>query len=280
MRDLVDRLVQLALEEDLGPAGDVTSEAIFGAHDLAKASFVAREALVVSGLDVAARVYAALDARVHFRPLCADGDARTSGQPLAEVAGPARALWSGERTALNFLQRLSGIATLTRDFVKALEGTRCRLLDTRKTAPGHRLLDQAAVRAGGGTNHRLGLFDGVLIKDNHVAAAGGLTEAVNRARGHAHGLLRIELEVDSLGQLEEALGLPVDIVLLDNMSIPDLKVAVERRALRRPALLLEASGGVRLETVRAIAETGVDFISAGVLTHGARAVDIGLDAIS
>ena len=278
MSDLIDRLVRLALEEDLGPAGDVTSDAIFGPHDLAKATFVAREPMVVAGLDVAARVYAALDSRVHFRPQCEDGDQREAGQPLAEVAGPARGLWAGERTALNFLQRLAGIATLTRAFAKAIEGTGCRLLDTRKTSPGHRLLDKAAVRAGGGRNHRMGLFDGILIKDNHIAAAGGLSQAVQRARAGAHALLRVELEVDSLAQLDEALGLPVDIVLLDNMSLADLRTAVERRSIRRPGLPLEASGGVRLETVRAIAETGVDFISAGVLTHGARAVDIGLDA--
>lgn len=278
MRDLVDRLVRLALEEDLGPAGDVTSDAIFGPHDLAKATFVAREPMVVAGLEVAGRVYAELDGRVHFRPLCADGDQREGGQPLAEVAGPARALWAGERTALNFLQRLAGIATLTRAFAKAIEGTGCRLLDTRKTSPGQRQLDKAAVLAGGGRNHRMGLFDGILIKDNHIAAAGGLSQAVQRARAGAHALLRVELEVDSLAQLDEALGLPVDIVLLDNMSLADLRTAVERRSIRRPGLPLEASGGVRLETVRAIAETGVDFISAGVLTHGARAVDIGLDA--
>ena len=277
MNDLIGDVVRLALEEDLGPGGDVTSEAIFGPHDLAKAFVVSRESLVVAGLDVAARVYAALDARVHFRPLCADGDQREAGQRLAEVAGPARGLWAGERTALNFLQRLSGIATLTRAFAKAIEGTGCRLLDTRKTSPGHRLLDKAAVRAGGGRNHRMGLFDGILIKDNHIAAAGSLAEAVTRARAGAHALLRIEVEVDSLAQLEEAMGLPVDIVLLDNMSIADLRLAVERRSVRKPGLLLEASGGVRLENVRAIAETGVDFISAGVLTHGARAVDIGLD---
>jgi nicotinate-nucleotide pyrophosphorylase (carboxylating) len=276
--DLVDRLVRLALEEDLGPSGDVTSAAIFGPHDMAKGFLVAREPMVVAGLEVVARVYAALDPRVHFRPLCADGDHRPAKERLAEVAGPARALWAGERTALNFLQRLSGIATLTGAFAKAIEGTGCRLLDTRKTSPGQRLLDKAAVLAGGGHNHRMGLFDGILIKDNHIAAAGGLSEAVTRARAGAHALLRIEVEVDSLAQLEEALALPVDVVLLDNMSLEDLRRAVERRNSLKPGVLLEASGGVRLENVRAIAETGVDFISSGALTHGARAVDIGLDA--
>jgi nicotinate-nucleotide pyrophosphorylase (carboxylating) len=278
MTDAVDRLVALALEEDLGSAGDVTSNAIFGPHDIAKAEFRAREPLVVAGLEVAGRVFAALDHGVHFRPLCADGETRDRGQALAEVAGPARALWTGERIALNFLQRLCGIATLTRQFAKAIEGTGCRLIDTRKTSPGHRVLDKLAVRAGGGTNHRMGLFDGMLIKDNHLAAAGGLAQAVQKARAGAHALLRVELEVDSLAQLEEAFGLPVDIVLLDNMSLADLRMASQRRALKKPSLLLEASGGVRLDTVRAIAETGVDFVSAGILTHGARAVDIGLDA--
>src|SRR5581483_1682940 len=173
------------------------------------------------------------------------------------------------RTALNFLQRLSGIATLTRAFAKALQGTSCRLLDTRKTSPGHRLLDKAAVRAGGGRNHRMGLFDGILVKDNHIAAAGGLTSAVQRARASNHALLGVEVEVDSLAQLEEALGLPVSAILLDNMSLADLRVAVQRRSVRRAEVLLEASGGITLDNVRAVGETGVDFISAGVLTHGA-----------
>jgi len=277
--ELVAAIVALALREDLGPAGDVTSNAVFGPHEMAKASFVAREPLVAAGLDVAQRVYAAVDPRVHFRPSVADGDLVRNGQVLAEVAGPARGLWTGERVALNFLQRLSGVATLTRKFADALAGTSCRVLDTRKTTPGARVLEKAAVRAGGGTNHRMGLFDGVLIKDNHVAAAGSVAEAVRRARAGAHALLRVELEVDTLAQLEEAFALPVDIVLLDNMSLDQLREGVALRAARRPSLLLEASGGVRLETVRAIAETGVDFVSAGALTHSAKSVDIGLDAV-
>lgn len=277
--EVTQSLIGLALREDLGPSGDVTSEALFGPHDMAKAQLLAREPLVVAGLEVAAQVFAAIDARLHFRPLARGGDSLAAGQPLAEVAGPARALWTGERTALNFLQRLSGVATLTRKFADALAGSPCRLLDTRKTTPGQRALEKAAVRAGGGHNHRMGLFDGVLIKDNHVAAAGGVMEAVRRARAGAHALLRIELEVDNLGQLEEASGLGVDIVLLDNMTLEQLEAAVSFRNQRCPTLLLEASGGVRLETVRAIADTGVNFVSAGVLTHGARAVDIGLDAV-
>ena len=280
--DSTARLVALALFEDLGPgglAGDVTSQAIFSPTDLARAHFVAREPLVVAGLAVAAQVCAAVDANLSFVPRCAEGASCAAGAVLAEVSGSARSLWSAERTALNFLQRLSGIATLTRSFAQALEGTACRLLDTRKTSPGHRLLEKAAVRAGGGHNHRMGLFDGVLIKDNHIAAAGGVGEAVRRARAAAQALLRIELEVDTLEQFEQALDLPIDLVLLDNMSLAQLRTAVSLRASRRPSLLLEASGGVRLQTVRAIAETGVDFVSAGLLTHGARAMDIGLDAV-
>ncbi len=275
---LVDEIVALALREDLGPSGDVTTDAIFGPHELAKGRLVAREPVVVAGLDVARRVYAAVDARVRFGPRAVDGDALPIGGVLAEVEGPARGLWTGERTALNFLQRLCGVATLTRKFADALAGSPCRLLDTRKTTPGARGREKAAVRAGGGHNHRLGLFDGVLIKDNHVAAAGGVAEAVRRARAGAHALLRVELEVDSLAQLEEAFALPVDIVLLDNMTLEQLSEAVALRRAKRPSLLLEASGGVRLDTVRAIADTGVDFVSVGVLTHGARAVDLGLDA--
>ncbi len=278
-RELVLAIVELALREDLGPVGDVTSQLILPPGLASKARFVAREPMVVAGLSVAALVYRKIDPTVTFNQLIAPGSAVTAGQAIAEVQGPARAVLAGERTTLNFMQRLSGVATLTRKFSEQLAGTRCRLLDTRKTTPGHRILEKEAVVLGGGKNHRMGLFDGILIKDNHVAAAGGIGPAIRAARAGAHALLRIEVEVDTLDQLDEALGLPVDVVLLDNMDVHTLKKAVARRDAANPRILLEASGGITLENVSAIAKTGVDYLSVGALTHSARAVDIGLDAV-
>jgi nicotinate-nucleotide pyrophosphorylase (carboxylating) len=278
MLPLVGELVDLALREDLGPGGDVTSALVLPKALRVRARFVAREPLVVAGLGVAALVYQRLDRGVSFEPLLPQGSAVVKGQAIAEVHGPARSVYTGERTVLNFLQRLSGIATLTRKFSERLTGTGCQLLDTRKTTPGHRLLEKEAVLAGGGKNHRLGLYDGVLIKDNHVAAAGGITEAVRAARSGMHALLRIEVEVDTLAQLAEALGSPVDMVLLDNMDPVTLKRAVALRDARRPSVLLEASGGINLDNVWEIARSGVDYLSVGALTHSAPSVDIGLDA--
>jgi nicotinate-nucleotide pyrophosphorylase (carboxylating) len=277
--ELVGALVDLALREDLGPVGDITSSLVLPEALQARARFVARQPLVVAGLEVAALVYQRIDPRVTFTPFAAPGQAVTKGQPIAEVSGPARALFAGERTALNFMQRLSGVATLTRQFSQKLKGTRCALLDTRKTTPGHRLLEKQAVVLGGGKTHRMGLYDGILIKDNHVAAAGGISEAVHAARSGAHALLRIEVEVDTLAQLAEALDAPVDMVLLDNMDVPSLKRAVALRNARKPAVLLEASGGITLDNVWEIARSGVDYLSVGALTHSARSVDIGLDAV-
>jgi nicotinate-nucleotide pyrophosphorylase (carboxylating) len=271
--------VDLALREDLGPGGDVTSALVLPATLQVRARFVAREPLVVAGLGVAAMVYRKLDPSVSFEPLVPQGSAVSKGRSIAEVHGPARSVYTGERTALNFLQRLSGIATLTRKFSERLTGTGCQLIDTRKTTPGHRLLEKEAVLAGGGKNHRLGLYDGVLIKDNHVAAAGGITEAVRAARSGMHALLRIEVEVDTLAQLAEALECPVDMVLLDNMDAATLKRAVALRDARRPSVLLEASGGINLDNVWEIARSGVDYLSVGALTHSAPSVDIGLDAL-
>jgi nicotinate-nucleotide pyrophosphorylase (carboxylating) len=276
--ELVASLVDLALREDLGPGGDVTSSLVLPDALEARARFVAREPLVVAGLDVAAWVYRRIDSRVTLSPLVPPGRAVAKGEPLAEVKGRARAIYAGERTALNFMQRLSGVATLTRQFSERLAGTGCALLDTRKTTPGHRLLEKEAVVLGGGKNHRLGLYDGILIKDNHVAAAGGIAAAVRAARSGAHPLLRIEVEVDTLAQLEEALASPVDMVLLDNMDLPQLRRAVALRNARKPSVLLEASGGITLDNVWAIARSGVDYLSVGALTHSARSVDIGLDA--
>ena len=275
--DSLDALITLALREDLGDEGDLTSRAVVPATLRAHGRLVAREPIVVAGLAVAAAVCARVDPALELRPRAAEGDRLASGAALAELEGPARSLLAAERTVLNFLQRLCGVATLTRRYADELEGSRCRLLDTRKTTPGHRALEKAAVRAGGGSNHRMGLFDRMLIKDNHLAAAGGLREAVLAARAGKGALLELEVEVDTLAQLREALDLGVPLVLCDNMPPATLREAASLRDRLAPKTLLEASGGVTLETVAEIGRTGVDFVSVGALTHGARAVDIGLD---
>ena len=273
--DACRRLVELALAEDLGPVGDVTSAALIPADARGAAAFVARSAGVVAGLPAAALVCVAVDQRLAFTPIIPDGSPLNPGATVATVAGPLRALLAAERTALNFLQRLSGIASLTRKYVDAAAGHRAAVLDTRKTTPGWRLLEKYAVRMGGGQNHRIGLYDGVLIKDNHLAGLGG---DVRRAvvLGRAGGL-PVEVEVDTLDQLEVALTARPDIVLLDNMTPGQLRGAVARRDAVAPATKLEASGGVNLSTIGAIAATGVDRISVGALTHSAPALDIGLD---
>jgi nicotinate-nucleotide pyrophosphorylase (carboxylating) len=242
-----------------------------------KGVLLAKEAGVISGLEPARDVFARVDARVNFIALIEDGARVEPGTVIARVAGPARGLLSGERVALNLLQRLSGIATFTARFAEAVAGTGARVIDTRKTTPGLRALEKAAVRHGGGHNHRFGLGDGVLIKDNHLAAVGGpdrVTKAVQAARAYAPHTLKIEVEVTTLAEVAEAVEAGADVILLDNMSVAQMKQAVDLVAGRA---LLEASGGVRLETVRAIAETGVDFISAGALTHSAPSMDISLD---
>ncbi|HUB07290.1 MAG TPA: carboxylating nicotinate-nucleotide diphosphorylase [Myxococcales bacterium] len=277
MDEATESLITLALREDLGPSGDVTSAAVLGPAAGCAGRLAAREPIVLAGLEVARAVFARVDPGVRFQSHLQDGTAVEAGRAVAEISGSARSVLAAERTALNFLQRLCGVATLTSRYVAKLAGTRCRLLDTRKTTPGWRALEKAAVRAGGGHNHRMGLFDGVLIKDNHVAAAGGVRPAVEAARRGAGALLKIELEVDTLEQLREALGLGVEVVLLDNMKPDTLAAAVKLREELAPKTLLEASGGVTLENLAAIAATGVDFVSSGALTHSARAVDIGLD---
>ncbi len=272
--DCIDRLIDLALDEDLGSAGDITTCATIGAEAMGRARFLAKEPLVLAGLDVAARVFEKLDARCR---VCFDAEAGAdvaAGQVFGTVAGPYRALLTGERTALNFLQRLSGIATATRRAAEALAGTRCQILDTRKTTPGWRVLEKAAVRTGGGHNHRFGLFDGVLIKDNHIEAVGSIAEAVRRARQSTHHLIRIEVEVETMAQVDEALEAGADVLMLDNMSDEMMRAAVARIGGRAKT---EASGGVRHERLKAIAATGVDFVSMGAITHSARAVDISLD---
>ena len=274
MVDLVDRLIALALEEDLGSAGDVTSQALIPPDQQGTAEFLAKEPLVLAGTEVARRVFHAVDPRIEVVFTLADGASVPARRVVGTVRGPLRAILIGERTALNFLQRLSGVATTTARAAAALEGTRCRVLDTRKTTPGWRALEKAAVRAGGGTNHRFGLFDGVLVKDNHIAAVGSIAEAVRRARAAAHHLMKVEVEVVDLAGVDQALAAGADAVLLDNMDTATMQAAVERIAGRART---EASGGIGLERLREVAAAGVDFISMGALTHSARGVDISLE---
>jgi nicotinate-nucleotide pyrophosphorylase (carboxylating) len=271
---LVDPIVRAALGEDLGRAGDVTSELTIPAGQSATARFVARKPGRVAGLICAEAAFRLVDPTVTFDATLPDGSEAPAGAVLATVSGPARSLLTGERVALNFLGPLSGTATATAALVAAVEGTRARITCTRKTLPGLRLLQKYAVRCGGGFNHRFGLDDAVMVKDNHVQAAGGITAAVKRLRAGLGHMVKVEVEVDSLAQLEEALGCGVDTILLDNMAIEDLRRAV---ALAEGRAVLEASGNVTLATVRAIAETGVDYISSGAITHSAPNLDIGLD---
>jgi len=269
----LSELVRRALEEDLGP-GDVTSTACLPADLSARARLEAREPGVLAGLAAAEEVFRQVNPAIAFRPRLRDGDTFAAGERLVDLAGPARDLLAAERTALNFLQRLCGIATLTRRYVEAVAGTGAVIVDTRKTTPGLRLLEKAAVRAGGGQNHRFGLYDGILIKDNHIVAAGGLRAAVKAARASAHHLLKIEVEVTRLADVEEALAAGADVLLLDNMPVAEMAEAVRRVGGRA---LVEASGGVNLETVAAIARCGVNFISVGRLTHSAPALDLSME---
>ena len=272
---LVDPVVRAALLEDLGRAGDVTAAACVPPNIRMAARFAARKAGRIAGLDCARLAIAALDPTARFEVKIGDGQDAPAGAVLAEVQADARALLSAERVALNLLGRLSGVATLTAQYVKAVEGTGARITCTRKTTPGLRALEKYAVRCGGGINHRYGLDDAILIKDNHIAACGGIGPALERAKAAAGHLVRIEIEVDTLAQLDEALPYAPEVIMLDNFSLGDLRTAVSRA---KGKVVLEASGGVTLETVRAIAETGVDVISSGALTHSAPVLDIGLDA--
>ena len=273
-RHEIDEIVTRALAEDLGTAGDVTSAATVPADAEASGEVVAREDGVIAGLPLVAATYAQVDGGVAVELLARDGDRVAAGARLARIHGPARSVLAGERTALNLLGHLSGIATATSRFVSAVAGTRARIVDTRKTTPGLRALDKYAVRCGGGVNHRFGLHDAVLIKDNHVAVAGGVTAAVKAARATAGHLVKVEVEVDTLEQLDEALAAGADIVLLDNMDLASLAEAVRRASGRA---LTEASGGVTLDTVAGIAGTGVDLISVGAITHSAPSLDVALD---
>ena len=272
---LVDPVVRAALAEDLGRAGDITAAACVPANIRMKATFAARKAGRIAGLDCARLAIAALDPTARFDLRIGDGQDAPAGAVLAEVEADARALLSAERVALNLLGRLSGVATLTAQYVKAVQGSGARITCTRKTTPGLRALEKYAVRCGGGINHRYGIDDAILIKDNHIAACGGIGPALERARAAAGHLVRIEIEVDTLAQLDEALPYAPDVIMLDNFGLDDLRIAVSR-AKRK--VVLEASGGVTLETVGSIAATGVDVISSGALTHSAPVLDIGLDA--
>jgi nicotinate-nucleotide pyrophosphorylase (carboxylating) len=278
-------LIDLALEEDLG-RGDVTAQSIFGA-DLpgdasARAVLVAKQSLVVYGHDVARAVFQRVDPSIRYDIRVADGahvePAGGKHITVAELTGPAAALLAGERTALNFLQRLSGVATQSRRYAEAVRGSRTRIVDTRKTTPGWRALEKAAVVAGGCHNHRFDLGSGVLIKDNHIAACGGVAKAVTRARSRAPHPLRIEVEVTTLAQLDEALSASAEVVLLDNMDVATMKDAITRAHAR--GVLVEVSGGITLDTLPAIAALGPDLVSVGALTHSARAVDLSLDFVA
>jgi nicotinate-nucleotide pyrophosphorylase (carboxylating) len=269
----VDEAVRAALAEDLGSAGDITSAATIPVDATAVADFGVRRAGVVAGLPIAAATFRALDPAVTFEVLHADGSHVAAGTVIARVSGNARAVLAGERVALNYLCHLSGVATAAAALVAQTKGTRAVILDTRKTTPGMRAFEKYAVACGGASNHRFGLYDAVLIKDNHIAVAGGVAEAVRRARRHAPGV-RVEIEVGTLAELDEAMTEKPDIVLLDNMDVADMAEAVRRVDGRAK---LEASGNVTVETAAAIAATGVDYISSGWITHSAPALDIGLD---
>lgn len=278
---MIEPVVRLALAEDLGRAGDMTAMACIPQGARMRAAFAARKAGVLAGINCVRLAVRAMDPAASIDLRLRDGDAFEAGAVLAEVEADARAFLSAERTALNLLGRLSGVATLTRAYVDAVRGTKARIADTRKTTPGLRALEKHAVACGGGINHRFGLDDAILIKDNHVAVCGGVGEAVRRARAFAPHLMKVEVEVDGLDRLDEALalipeGVGPDVIMLDNFALDDLREAVRRAEGR---VVLEASGGVDLSTVRGIAETGVDVISVGALTHSAPVLDIGLDAL-
>ena len=271
---MLEPLVRNALLEDLGRAGDLTTDAIIPRDKKWKGALAARQAGVLAGLDLARIAFRLIDPTVKFQPKKKDGDKVKPGDVLAVMSGSAAAIVTAERVALNFLSHLSGVATTTRKLVDAAKPHKARICCTRKTLPGLRAVEKYAVRAGGGANHRFGLDDAILIKDNHIAVAGGVAKAVHAARANTGHLVKIEVEVDTLDQLREALTLPIDVVLLDNMDIATLKKAV---AMVKGRVITEASGHVSLETVQDIASTGVDMISAGGITHSAPTLDIGLD---
>ena len=268
----IERIVRTALEEDIG-LGDVTTEVTVAAETVARAELVAKEDFILAGIDVAATVFRTLDPEIGFEKLLEDGRKVRRGEVIAWIKGPASVLLQGERVALNLLQRMSGIASLTAQYVELVTGTDAVIVDTRKTVPGLRALDKYSVRMGGGRNHRIGLFDGVLIKENHSAAAGGITAAISRAKQRLPHTLKIEVETRNLDEVKGALAAGADIIMLDNMTFEEMRQGV---TLIDGQALVEASGGVNLETVRDIAETGVNIISVGALTHSVQAADISM----
>jgi nicotinate-nucleotide pyrophosphorylase (carboxylating) len=276
-RIVLDQIIGRALEEDLA-SGDVTTAALIPPHLAARARIVPKQSGILAGVQVAARVFQQLDPSIDFQPMLLDGDRVEGGESVALVSGSLATILTGERTALNFMQRMSGIATMTDSYVRAVAGTGAAIADTRKTAPGLRALDKYSVAVGGGRNHRFNLGDGVLIKDNHIAALQDegftLSQIIKRARASAPHTVKIEIEVESVDAAEAAIAAGADIVMLDNMSVQDMRVAAK---LAKGRCLTEASGGVTLDNVREIAETGVDIVSIGALTHSVQALDISLD---
>jgi len=271
----IDTIIDTALDEDLG-SGDITTSSIINSSLKGKAELVTKEEILLAGIDIFAKVFSRLDPEIVIECAYHDGDPIPKGARIGTVTGSMRGILAGERTALNFLQHLSGIATLTRQYVKKTDPSMVRVIDTRKTIPGLRVLEKYAVRMGGGFNHRFGLFDGILIKDNHIAAAGSISEAVKKMRAAAPHTLKVEVEVEDIKGLEEAIEAGADAILLDNMSVKEMKEAV---LIANKRVLLEASGGITLETIEAISKTGVNLISVGALTHSARSVDISLEVI-
>ena len=271
----VDKIVEQSLLEDIR-TGDITTESVIPSNLKAKGIIKTSEEGVVAGLDIACLVFKKLDSEICFQPKIKDGKKILPGEVLTEITGSAQTILKGERVALNFLQRMSGIATITSKFCQEVKDFPVRIVDTRKTTPGLRILEKYAVRMGGGYNHRFGLYDAVLIKDNHLALAGGIKPAVNSVRKQISHTVKIEVEVENLSQLEEALKMHVDIIMLDNMDLDTMKEAVK---MAKGKALIEASGGITLEKVREIAQTGVDLISVGALTHSAKSLDISMEII-
>ena len=271
----IEKIIDIALKEDLGP-GDITTSAIIDPSIKGKARLLAKEEIILAGVEVFSKVFSRLDPEIVVEWTYYDGDVVPNGKDIGIVKGSMRGILIGERTALNFLQHLSGISTLTRRYVEKIDPSQVRVIDTRKTTPGLRILEKYAVRMGGGTNHRFGLFDGILIKDNHIAVAGSISEALEKIKGRVPHTLRIEVEVENIKGVEEAIRAGADAILLDNMSLEEMKEAVSIAGGR---VLLEASGGVTLESIEEISKTGIDLISVGAITHSARSVDISLEVI-
>jgi nicotinate-nucleotide pyrophosphorylase (carboxylating) len=272
---LIKQIIRFALEEDLGE-GDMTTDAVIGPEMRGTAGLLAREELVLAGMPVFEQVFKELGSQIEFEEYFKEGDLVPAGERVCLITGSLALILKGERTALNFLQRMSGIATLTRQYVEKAGSSKVRILDTRKTVPGHRWLDKYAVRTGGGTNHRFGLYDMILIKDNHIAAAGSITKAVKLARENAPHTLKVEVEVEDLEGVEAALEAGADIIMLDNMDLKQMAKAADRV---KGKAVVEASGGITLDTIKDVANTGVDLISVGALTHSPKAADFSLEIV-